>query len=44
MCVSSKPTAVENNAAMHLNSGEIYMMFYAIMITHSGYYPVLIIK
>ena len=33
-----------NNYVMHLNSGEIYMIFCAIVIIQSGWYPVFIIK
>ena len=44
VCVSQELTTVEKNVLVYLNSGEIYMMFYAIVIIQIGYYPVSIIK
>ena len=32
------------NTVSHLNTGETYMMFYAVLIVQSGYYPVFLIK
>ena len=44
MCISLEPTTVLKNAARNLKSGEIYMMFYAIVIMHSGEYETFLIK
>ena len=35
---------MEKKAAGNLISGEVYMMFYAVVIMQSGQYPVLLIK